>query len=59
MRQHESCVEGKMCRKEHLRLTSRKTNKIMELWHIDLIGPINPSPHGGKRYLLLSTIIRE
>lgn len=46
--QCETCVEGKMCRKAHPRLTRRKTNKIMELWHIDLVG---------KRYIF--TIIDD
>ncbi|KAG5312867.1 POLX protein, partial [Pseudoatta argentina] len=55
--QCESCVEGKMCRKAHPRLTHRKTKKIMELWHIDLVGPINPSSYGGKRYIF--TIIDD
>ena len=55
--QCETCVEGKMCRKAHPRLTRRKTNKIMELWHIDLVGPINPSSYGGKRYIF--TIIDD
>lgn len=50
-RQCEPCVEGKMCRKAHPRLISRKTSKIMKLWHIDLIGPIHPSSCGGKKYI--------
>jgi len=50
-KQCEPCVEGKMCRKTHPKLTSKKTNNIMELWHMDLIGPIHPSSRGGKNYM--------
>jgi len=50
-KQCEPCIEGKRCRKTHPRLTSRKTSNIMELWHMDLIGPIHPSSRGGKNYI--------
>lgn len=30
-RQCEPCVEGKMCRRTHPRLTGKKTSRIMEL----------------------------
>lgn len=48
MRQCESCVEGKMCRKPHPRLPGKKTTRIIELWHMDLIGPIKLSLCGGR-----------
>lgn len=57
MRQCESCTEGKMCRKGHPRLTERKTKCIMELWHMDLIGPIKPESCGDKKYIF--TIIDD
>lgn len=53
----EPCVEGKMSRKNHPRLEGRRTTKIMELWHMDLIGPIKPFSRGGKRYIF--TIIDD
>lgn len=56
-KQCESCIEGKMCRKNHPRLDCRKTNRIMKLWHMDLIGPIKPQSRGGKKYIL--TIIDD
>lgn len=56
-KQCESCVEGKMCRKSYPRLDCRKTNNKMDLWHIDLIGPIKPQSRGGKKYIL--TIIDD
>ena len=55
--QCESCVEGKTCRKTHSRLVERKTSRILELWHMDLIGPIKPSTKGGKEYMF--TIIDD
>lgn len=39
-RQYESNTERKICRKNHLKLADRKTNKIIELWYIDLISSI-------------------
>lgn len=53
----EPCVEGKSCRKAHHRLEQRRTTSIMELWHMDLIGPIKPMSRGAKRYIL--TIIDD
>lgn len=53
----ESCVEGKTQRKTHHRIGERKTNSIMEMWHIDLVGPIYPASRGGKRYIF--TIIDD
>lgn len=49
--QCESCIEGKACRKVHRRIGDRRANKLMELWHMDLIGPIKPSTRGGKKYI--------
>ena len=55
--QCECCIEGKACRKVHARLGYRRTNGILQLWHMDLIGPINPISKGGKRYVF--TIIDD
>lgn len=56
-KQCEPCLEGKMSRKTHPRLEERKTKNIMDLWHVDLIGPIKPASCGGKRYIF--TIIDD
>ncbi|KAG7198936.1 hypothetical protein KM043_015748 [Ampulex compressa] len=48
-KQCESCMEGKMCRKNHPLLKNKKANEIMEFWHIDLIGPIKPQSRNEKR----------
>ncbi|KYQ55154.1 Copia protein [Trachymyrmex zeteki] len=50
-KQCEPCAEGKMCRKSHPKVTGRRTDRIMELWHIDLIDPITPASRGNKRYI--------
>lgn len=47
-KQYESCVEKKMCRKNHPRLKYRKTNNIMDLWYMYLISPIKPQSRGEK-----------
>lgn len=46
-----------MSHKTHPRLEERKTKNIMDLWHVDLIGPIKPVSCGGKRYIF--TIIDD
>lgn len=56
-KQCEPCLEGKMSHKTHPRLEERKTKNIMDLWHVDLIGPIKPVSCGGKRYIF--TIIDD
>lgn len=53
----ESCIEGKMCRKNHPRLDYRRTNEIMKLWQMDLIGPIKPKLRGEKNYILLTFVL--
>lgn len=40
-----------MYQKAYPRLIGRKTSRMMELWHIDLIGPIKPSSRGRKKYI--------
>lgn len=47
----EQCIEEKICRKTHPRINERRNKRIMELWHIDLIGPIRPKTYGGRRYI--------
>lgn len=48
----ESCIEGKTSRRSHQRHKGRRTNRIMELWHTDLIESIKPSTFGKKNYIL-------
>ena len=48
----ESYVEGKACKKSQPRNDARRTKRIMELWHTNLIGPIKPSSYGKKKYIL-------
>jgi len=40
-----------MYRKSHLKTTGRRTGRILELWHIDLIGPMTPASRRGNRYI--------
>ena len=47
----ESCIKEKTCKKSP-RIDGRRTKRIMELWHVDLIGPIKPTTYGDKRYIL-------
>lgn len=56
-KQCKPCLEEKMSRKTHPRLEERKTKNIMDLWHVDLIGPIKSVSCGGKRYIF--TIIDD
>ena len=51
-KQCEACIEGKACQKTHHRLNRRRAEKIMDLWHMDLIGPVRPATKGGKNYIL-------
>ena len=51
-KQCEACIEGKACEKTHHRLYRRRAEKIMDLWHMDLIGPVRPATKGGKNYIL-------
>ena len=48
----ESCVEGKTCKKSYPRHDARRTKRIMDLWHTDLIGSIKLSSYGKKKYIL-------
>lgn len=50
--QCEACVQGKACQKTHHRLEKRRAEKIMDLWHTDLIGPVRPATKGGKNYIM-------
>jgi len=52
-KQCEPCIAGKICRKTHPRLMDIRTSRIMELSHMDLIGPIKSSSRGDKKYIFI------
>lgn len=56
-KQCEGCIEGKACQKTNHRLNRRRAEKIMDLWHMDLIGPVRPATKGEENYIL--TVIDE
>ncbi|XP_015435178.1 PREDICTED: uncharacterized protein LOC107190809 [Dufourea novaeangliae] len=51
--QCKGCVERKACRKIHPKLERRKSKEIMELWHLDLIGPVHPTSKGDRRSFVM------
>ena len=44
------CQIGKQTRMSHLRLEHKVTSKVLELLHMDLMGPMQVESIGGKRY---------
>ncbi|MGM2984688.1 GAG-pre-integrase domain-containing protein, partial [Bacillus cereus group sp. BC60] len=44
------CQIGKQTRKSHPRLVHQVTTKVLELVHMDLMGPMQVESIGGKRY---------
>jgi hypothetical protein len=53
------CQVGKKTRLSHPRLEHQVTSKVLELLHMDLMGPMQVSSIGGKRSLLLLTIFQD
>jgi hypothetical protein len=49
----EECQIGKQTRMSHPRLEHQGTTKVLELLHMDLIGPMQVASIGGKRYDLV------
>jgi len=47
------CQIGKQTRMSHPRLEHQVTSKILELLHMDLMGPMQVESIGGKRYVLV------
>jgi len=47
------CQVGKQTRMSHQRLEHQGTSKILELLHMDLMGPMQVASIGGKRYVLV------
>jgi len=47
------CQVGKQTRISHPRLEHQRTSKVFELPHIDLMGPMQVTNIGGKRYFLV------
>ena len=48
----EECVIGKQHRYQFPKGKSWRANKVLELVHSDICGPINPTSNGGKRYFI-------
>ncbi|XP_017764602.1 PREDICTED: uncharacterized protein LOC108553994 [Eufriesea mexicana] len=48
----EPCAQGKACKKPHPGYNATWTNRTLELWRTDLVGPIKPSGYGKKNSLL-------
>jgi len=47
------CQVGKQTRMSHPRLEYQGTSKVLELLHIDLMGPMQVASIGGKMYVLV------
>lgn len=50
-----SCVEGKLTRKAFPKISDNQSNKILDLIHSDVCGPMRTSTVSGMRYLLTFT----
>ena len=44
---------GKIVKSKHLSVTEVQTSRLLELLHIDLMGPTSVQSLGGKRYILV------
>lgn len=53
----EVCIKGKMARKPFPKRSENRSNKILDLVHTDVCGPMQTVTPGGKRYAL--TIIDD
>ena len=49
----ESCLKGKQARQVFPQATSYRAEKVLELIHGDLCGPINPQTAGQNRYIFV------
>jgi transposase InsO family protein len=49
----DGCLIGKQHRNSFPAEVKYRAKFPLELWHVDLCGPINPATHGGKRYFML------
>ena len=49
----DGCLIGKQQRKSFPTESNFRAEYPLELWHIDLCGPITPTTNGGKRYFML------
>jgi hypothetical protein len=47
------CQQGKQTRVSHPRLEHQGTSRVLELLHMDLMGPMQVASIGGKRYVLV------
>ena len=48
----EECVVGKQHCSQFPKNKSWRAKDVLELAHLDICGPINPSSNGGKNYLI-------
>lgn len=48
----EECVDGKTTNNAHTR-REKSTNKVLEIMHTDLSGPVKPKGVNGERYMQL------
>ena len=44
------CIEGKQVKATHKMLQYLVTSRVLELLHVDLMGPMQVESIGGKRY---------
>lgn len=47
------CKIGKLTRSPHSTLNAQSTSNILELLHMDLVGPVETASVGGKNYVLV------
>lgn len=48
----EPCLKGRQTRLPFQERNRKNSNRILELIHTDVIGPLNPVSHDGKKYIL-------
>ena len=49
----ETCCKGKQVKVQHKQLSDIRTTRIIELVHMDLMGPVQTESISGKRYILV------
>ena len=47
------CKMGKLTRTSHPSLSAKPTSKVLQLVHLDLVGPIDTESVGGRKYVLV------
>ena len=54
----EACVKGKQVKSSFKTIEFISTQKLLELLHIDLFGPVQTASLNGKRYGLICSIFK-